>query len=89
VITARFLWTRFKYAVLLIFVAAALLTPSPDPWTQTVLAVPMLAMYAISIGIAWLAAPRKQTDPPAPHLRLVVAAAVLDQARRAGRTTRY
>lgn len=88
VITARFLWTRFKYAVLLIFVAAALLTPSPDPWTQTVLAVPMLAMYAISIAIAWLAAPRKQADPPVPHLRLVVAAAVLDQARRAGRATR-
>jgi Sec-independent protein secretion pathway component TatC len=75
--------------VLLIFIAAALLTPSPDPWTQTVLAVPMLAMYAISIVIAWLAAPRKQADPPGPHLRLVVAAAVLDQARRAGRATRY
>ena len=89
VITARFLWTRFKYAVLLIFVAAALLTPSPDPWTQTVLAVPMLAMYAISIVIAWLATPRKEADPPVPHLRLVVAAAVLDQARRAGRATRY
>jgi sec-independent protein translocase protein TatC len=89
VITVRFLWTRLKYAVLLIFIAAALLTPSPDPWTQTVLAVPMLAMYAISIVIAWLAAPRKQADPPGPHLRLVVAAAVLDQARRAGRATRY
>ena len=89
VVTARFLWTRFKYAVLLIFIAAALLTPSPDPWTQTVLAVPMLAMYAISIVIAWLAAPREAADPPVPHLRLVVAAAVLDQARRAGRATRY
>ena len=89
VITARFLWTRFKYALLLIFIAAALLTPSPDPWTQTVLAVPMLAMYAISIVIAWLAAPRREADPKVPHLRLVVAAAVLDQARRAGRATRY
>jgi sec-independent protein translocase protein TatC len=80
-ITARFLWTRFRYAVLLIFIAAALLTPSPDPWTQTVLAVPMLAMYVVSIAIAWLAAPRKSADPP-PHLRLVAAAAVLDQALR-------
>ena len=89
VITARFLWTRFKYAVLLIFVAAGLLTPSPDPWTQTVLAVPMLAMYAISIVIAWLAAPPKEAESPMPHLRLVVAAAVLDQVRRAGRATTY
>ena len=81
-ITARFLWTRFRYAVLLIVSAAALLTPSPDPWTQTVLAVPMLAMYVISIAVAWLAAPRKAAGPALPHLRLVVAAAVLDQAWR-------
>ena len=81
-ITARFLWTRFRYAVLLIFIAAALLTPSPDPWTQTVLAVPMLAMYVISVAVAWLAAPRKATGPAVPHLRLVAAAAVLDQAWR-------
>jgi len=85
VITARFLWTRFRYAVLLIFIAAALLTPSPDPWTQTMLALPMLAMYVVSIAIAWLAHPRKQAEPPVPHLRLVVAAAVLDQAYRRGR----
>ena len=81
-ITARFLWTRFRYAVLLIFIAAALLTPSPDPWTQTALAVPMLAMYVASIAIAWLAAPRTPAEPAVPHLRLVVAAAVLDQAWR-------
>ena len=81
-ITARFLWTRFRYAVLLIFIAAALLTPSPDPWTQTVLAVPMLAMYVLSIAVAWLAAPRKAAGPAVPHLRLALAAAVLDQAWR-------
>ena len=81
-ITARFLWTRFRYAVLLIFIAAALLTPSPDPWTQTVLAVPMLAMYVISVAVAWLAAPRKAAGPAVPPLRLVAAAAVLDQAWR-------
>lgn len=83
-ITARFLLAQFKYAVLIIFIAAALLTPTLDPWTQTVVAVPMVAMYMISILIAWLAAPRKR-DAPLPHLRLVVAAAVLDQARRATR----
>lgn len=81
VMTARFLLTQFKYAVLIAFIAAALLTPSPDPWTQTMLAIPMLAMYTLSILIAWLAAPRTPDAPPAPHLRLVVAAALLDQAR--------
>jgi Sec-independent protein secretion pathway component TatC len=65
--------------------AAAVLTPSPDPWTQIVFAAPMLVMYAISIGIAWIAAPRRATSERAPHLRLVVAATVLDQARRYSR----
>jgi sec-independent protein translocase protein TatC len=57
-VTARFLMRHFKYAVLVIFIAAAVITPSADPWNQTVLAVPMLALYAISIAIAWAVAPR-------------------------------
>src|SRR5713101_4026998 len=31
-VTARFLWRNFKYASLIIFIVAAVLTPSPDPW---------------------------------------------------------
>jgi Sec-independent protein secretion pathway component TatC len=34
------------------------LTPSTDPWNQTVFALPMIGLYLLSIGIAWLAAPR-------------------------------
>lgn len=83
VVTARFLWQRIQYAILIIFIAAAVLTPAPDPWNQTVLAAPMLVMYLISIVIAWAAAPRGRKSSAASHqLRLVVAASVLDQARR-------
>jgi len=82
-VTARFLWNRIQHAVLIIFIAAALLTPAPDPWNQIVLAAPMLIMYLISIVIAWIAAPRRpKSSPGSHHLRLVVAAGVLDQARR-------
>ena len=81
--TARFLWHRIQYAILIIFIAAAVLTPAPDPWNQTVLAAPMLVMYLISIVIAWVAAPRgTKSSHPSHQLRLVVAAGVLDQARR-------
>ncbi len=52
-ITPRFLVRYFKYALLGIFVLAALLTP-PDPTTQILLAGPMIALYALSIGIAWV-----------------------------------
>ncbi|MBE3110497.1 MAG: twin-arginine translocase subunit TatC, partial [Acidobacteria bacterium] len=51
-ITARWMVKNFKYAVLLIFVIAAVITPTPDVITQSIVAVPMLALYGISILIA-------------------------------------
>src|SRR5688500_13882326 len=83
-VTARLLLAKIKYAVFVIFIAAALLTPSADLWNQLVMAAPMLAMYLLSIIVAWLAAPRGQraASETHPHLRLVVAATLLDQARR-------
>ncbi len=59
-LTAGWLWRNVKYAVLVIFIVAAVITPSPDPWTQTLFAAPMIVLYAISILVAWLAAPRRQ-----------------------------
>jgi sec-independent protein translocase protein TatC len=53
-ITAGFLWRSFRYAFLLIFVAAAVITPTGDMVTQTIFAAPMVALYLISIGIAWV-----------------------------------
>lgn len=53
-VTAGWLWKNIKYAILLIFIAAAVLTPSADPWNQTVFAAPMIVLYLVSIVIAWL-----------------------------------
>ncbi len=80
-VTARFLWRNLKYAILVSFIVAAVLTPSPDPWNQTIYAAPMIVLYVLGIGIAWLVGPRR-ARPPASHLRLVFAAAVIHQARR-------
>jgi sec-independent protein translocase protein TatC len=59
VASPRFLIRNFKYAFLLCFVLAAILTPTPDPVTMTVMAGPMLALYIMSIGIAWVFQKRK------------------------------
>ncbi len=59
VASSRFLIRNFKYAFLLCFVVAAILTPTPDPVTMTVMAGPMLALYVLSIGIAWVFQKRK------------------------------
>jgi len=57
-VTPGWLWKQFRYAVLVIFVLAAVLTPTPDVVTQTVFAAPMIVMYVLGIGIAALLAPR-------------------------------
>lgn len=61
-VTARFLARNFKYAILLIFIVAAIATPSPDPVSQTVVAAPMIVLYVISIGIAWMFQKRRDKD---------------------------
>ena len=90
VVTARLLWRHLKYAILLIFIAAAVLTPSSDPWNQTAFALPMIALYLLSIAIAWIVRPKREpNDHAAGHLRLVVAATVIDQAARTHRRVRH
>jgi len=51
-VTAGWMIRNFKYAVLLVFVVAAVITPTPDVITQSIVAVPMLALYGLSILIA-------------------------------------
>ena len=61
-VTARFLARNFKFAILLIFVVAAVITPTGDPMTQTIFAAPMLVLYGISIIVAWLVGPKGLPD---------------------------
>jgi sec-independent protein translocase protein TatC len=62
VVTARFLARNFKYAFLLIFVVAAVITPTGDPMTQTIFAAPMVALYGLSIIVAWVVGPKRLKD---------------------------
>ncbi len=62
-VTARFLIKNFKYAILIIFIAAAVITPSGDMLTQTLFAMPMIGLYIISIAIAWIFGKRRPTVP--------------------------
>ncbi|PYR49036.1 MAG: twin-arginine translocase subunit TatC [Acidobacteria bacterium] len=62
-ITARFLLANFKYAFLIIFIAAAVITPTGDMMTQTIFAAPMVALYILSIVIAWVVGPKRLRAP--------------------------
>jgi sec-independent protein translocase protein TatC len=52
-VTSRWMLKNFKYAVLIIFIIAAVITPSPDMVNQCILAVPMLILYALGILVAF------------------------------------
>jgi sec-independent protein translocase protein TatC len=50
-ITAKFLKKYRKYAFVVILVLAAVITPSPDWTSQTIVAIPLLILYEISVFI--------------------------------------
>lgn len=54
IITSRWMIKNFKYAVLVVFIIAAVITPSPDMINQSILAVPMLFLYGLSLLIAFI-----------------------------------
>jgi len=54
VITARWMWRNLRYSILAIFVVAAMVTPTTDILNMCLFAAPMVALYAVSIGVAWL-----------------------------------
>src|SRR5471032_3163891 len=62
-ITARFLISNFGYAFLIIFIIAAVITPTGDMMTQTIFAAPMVILYIISIVIAWVVGPNRIRAP--------------------------
>ena len=61
-VTPGFLARNIKYAILLIFVFAAVLTPTGDPVTLTMMAAPMIALYVFSIAIAWVFRKRRNDE---------------------------
>jgi sec-independent protein translocase protein TatC len=61
-VSARLLMRSFKYAFLLIFIVAAVITPTGDMVTQTIFAAPMVGLYGLSIAIAWFFGRRVTRD---------------------------
>jgi sec-independent protein translocase protein TatC len=66
-VTAGFLWRSFRYAFLLIFIVAAVITPTGDMITQTIFAAPMVGLYLLSIVIAWVFGKARLTPGDTPE----------------------
>ncbi len=61
VVSARLLLRYFKYAVLVIAIVAAVVSPGTDAVSMLIMAIPMLGLYIISIVIAWVFGKKKTT----------------------------
>jgi sec-independent protein translocase protein TatC len=62
IVTAGWLIKNFKYAVLVMVVAAAVITPDGNPITQLLVAGPMVVLYLLGVAAAWLFGKSKKSD---------------------------
>lgn len=64
VLPARIMLKGWRVAVLLIFVFAAMMTPTPDAWTMLALAMPMVGLYFAAVGVSTLLDRRRARREP-------------------------
>jgi sec-independent protein translocase protein TatC len=76
VVTARFLISKLRHAVLVLFVVAAIVTPSTDPWNQIILAGTMIGLYLVCILIVAVFG-RRPVRPEAAMLLACASASLL------------
>ena len=60
-VSRAFLKEKRRHVIVLIFIAAAVLTPTVDPFTQSMMAIPLWLLYEVSIFMARFA--EKQSEP--------------------------
>jgi len=60
IVNAKMLSKQRRYAILLIFIVAAVLTPSPDALSQILMAIPLMFLYEISIFVSKFAEKKKE-----------------------------
>jgi len=60
IVTPKFLWQNFRYAILVIAVVAAIITPTPDAQTMLIFMMPMVVLYFVGIGVSAAVVRRKR-----------------------------
>src|SRR6267378_1634498 len=60
IMNAGWMWRNLRYSILVIFIIAAIITPTTDILNMCIFAAPMVALYILSIGIAWMVHPKQR-----------------------------
>jgi len=66
IVTPKFLWKNARYAILIISVVAAIVTPTPDATTMLVFMVPMIGLYFLGIAVSAVVTRRRERRIGAP-----------------------
>jgi sec-independent protein translocase protein TatC len=59
-VNAGWMWRNLRYSILVIFIIAAIVTPTTDILNMCIFAAPMVALYVVSIAIAWIVHPKQR-----------------------------
>jgi Tat protein translocase TatC len=83
-VTWRGFWSFYRYWIVIAFIIGAVLTPTPDPINQTIMSAPLVILYGVGVGVAWLVdnrgkpgAGKRALVPIAFVLSLIVIAALV------------
>jgi sec-independent protein translocase protein TatC len=52
IVTPKFLWSNFRYAIAIIAIVAAIITPTPDAQTMLIFMAPMVGLYFVGIAVS-------------------------------------
>ena len=61
-VDSKFLRKNFKYAILVIAVIAALITPTVDPFNMALVMAPLIVLYGLGVVLAAIARPKRSTS---------------------------
>src|SRR6266566_1662990 len=59
IVTPKFLMKNFRYAILVIAILAAILTPTPDATTMLVFMAVLVGLYFVGVGVSWMVVRRR------------------------------
>ncbi|MBT5874831.1 MAG: twin-arginine translocase subunit TatC [Candidatus Latescibacteria bacterium] len=62
VLSPTLLKDSWRYAMVIIFVLAAVITPTGDPLTQIIVAIPLLVLYVVSVFVSWMIARGREDE---------------------------
>jgi sec-independent protein translocase protein TatC len=60
IVTPKFLWKNFRYAILIIAIVAAIVTPTPDAMTMLIFMAPMVGLYFVGIAVSAVVTRRRE-----------------------------